>query len=111
MLFEIFKHYAAPYLNDKLYCYSLKLPNSFVGSKQLQQISWKSMIENLGELEKSVSDFIEYIWNESLGDLKEIFDMDFNNPSCFSIEIVCFFFFFLHLFLIIFNSIYILFKD
>ena len=77
MLFEIFKHFASIYLNDKIYTYSLELPNLSVGSKQLQKISWKSTIANVRELEKPIAEFVEFIWKEAIGDLREIFEDNF----------------------------------
>jgi hypothetical protein len=81
MLFEIFKYYASPYLNDKIYTYSLQLPNLSVGSKQLRQISWKSTIENVKELETPIAEFVEFIWTEAIGDLREIFEDNFEKLS------------------------------
>ncbi len=79
MLFDIFKYFATNYLNDKVYSFSLQLPNLSAGSKQLQQISWKSTIQNVKELDTPVCEFIEFIWNEAIGDLQEIFDVDLKN--------------------------------
>jgi hypothetical protein len=94
MLFELFKHFANNYLNEKQYAYTLELPNLTVGSKQLKEISWKSMISNIKELDSSVSNFVELIWNEAVGDLQNLLDMDFKSLEDFTIEQVSLFQFF-----------------
>ncbi len=81
MLFEIFKHYASNYLNDKIYSHSLQLPNLFVGSKQLKQIAWKAAIENVNNLVDPVCEFVEHIWNVAIGDLNDILDIDLRDIS------------------------------
>ena len=86
-LFEIFKFHVNGYLNEKQFTYTLELPNLSAGSKQLQQISWKSEILNAKELDKPIIDLIEYIWNEAIGDLQEMFDANLESSfKKFTIE-------------------------
>ena len=73
-------------MNEKQYVYTLELPSLTCGSKKLKEISWKSMISNIKELDVPVSDFVEFIWNEAIGDLREMLNIDFNNFKDFSIE-------------------------
>ena len=52
-----------------------------VGSKQLQQLSWKSTIQNVRELEKPIAELVEFTWKEAIGDLHEIFEFGFEKLS------------------------------
>ena len=67
----------------------MNLPNLISGSKLLQQVAWKSKIET-NEIDPNVSDFINYIFLEAIGNLENLFGFEQNDPSfkCsnFSIE-------------------------
>lgn len=79
VLFEIFKKFAKNYFDDKNYIYSLELPNLGLCSKQLEQILWKSTIQNAKEFDKRVEGLIEFIWKEAIEDLNENFKNGFEN--------------------------------
>jgi poly [ADP-ribose] polymerase 2/3/4 len=90
IIFQIFKQYLTPYLNEKMYEYNLSLPDLFSGSKLLQQLACKSKIEKIDDLNYKVVEFINYIWKEAIGDLENLFGYENNsqdfNCSNFSID-------------------------
>ena len=80
-ILHYFKQQANQYLNEKLFSYNLKLPAALSGSKQLQSIA---IHEKLGSTEES---FVNYIWNESIGNLISLFDIkDTRDLRNFNIE-------------------------
>ena len=45
------------------------------------------MISNIKELDSPVSEFVEFIWNEAIGDLENLFNIDFKSfKDLFTIE-------------------------
>ena len=68
-ILHLFKQLANQYLNEKLFRYDAKLPAALTGSKQLRSIAWHM------ELGSNEMEFVDYIWNEAIGDLKDLFDV------------------------------------
>ena len=76
-------------MNEKLYSNTRELSDTSIGSKRLQEIAWKNTVANTLRIDKQVADFVEYIWNETIGDLETIFGFELNSEntqSNFSIE-------------------------
>lgn len=68
----IFKQQMSSFLNEKLYVYEKVLPCPFVGSKMLQAVAWTSQAGK--SIDKKTALFVDYIWDEAIGDLYEIFE-------------------------------------
>lgn len=89
-IFSIYKQYITSYLNDKVFEFNLSLPHLVSGSKLLQKIAWQSKIEKIKDIDSNVNDFIDYIWQEAIGDLESLFGFEHHDPrfncSIFSIE-------------------------
>jgi len=74
-IFSIYKQYITSYLNDKVFEFNLSLPHLVSGSKLLQKIAWQSKIEKIKDIDSNVNDFIDYIWQEAIGDLESLFEV------------------------------------
>ena len=92
-LYQIYKHLASKYNDEKNYKHDHQLPNTSSGSKKLQEIAWKSAVENSQCIDQGALDFIDYVWQESVGDLEDLFGCTLNDKNLsklnLTVETVC----------------------
>ena len=65
-------------MNDVNFKFSKQLDDSSIGSKELLDVFWKFKISNTGQIDEHVSDFVDYIWYETIGDLEKLFNIEFD---------------------------------
>ncbi len=56
----------------------------------LQRQVWLSTIEQTTQIDSTVSDLVDYIWREAIGDLDMLFDIDLRSKFSFTIKQVFF---------------------
>lgn len=75
-IYELFKHQAKPYLDERFYKYDQILPDKKCGSQILQKLVCNSSIQKPDKLDDDLVEFLNYIWSESVGNLRDIFKFD-----------------------------------
>jgi hypothetical protein len=80
----LFKQQASSYLNDKTFSFGSKLTSNLIGSPVLQRQIWLSAVEQTVQLDSKVSDLVDYVWREAIGDLDDWFEIDLKSRLSFT---------------------------